>query len=99
MRLGRIHSLLLTLSLPSATSVYSYAGKHALNSTTYALLLDVPGTGNIAYKRTSVRPWFKPASLKRPAIQTGGDLLWANVPMPLYAGKNSTRTFKVRTMK
>lgn len=83
------YSLLVALNLLAATGVdrqkftNAFANKHALNSTTYALLLDVPGTGNVTYKRTSVRPWLKPAILKKPATQTGGDLLWADVPMPL----------------
>ena len=76
-----------------------HANKHTLNSITYALLLEVPGTGKVTYKRTSVRPWLKPTNLKKPATQTGGELLWADVPMPLYANKNSTRTFKVRKMR
>jgi hypothetical protein len=100
-RFGRTYSLLVTLSLPAATVdrrklTKASTDKHALNRTIYALLLDVPGTGSVTYKHTSVRPWLKPASLKRPATQTGGDLVWANVPMPLYASKTSTRTFKVR---
>lgn len=91
MRLGKTYSFFVTLSLPAARGIDRHADKHALNSTSYALLLDVPGTGNVMYKHTSVRPWLKPASLK-----TGGNLLWANVPMPLYASKSFTRTFKVR---
>ena len=102
MRLGKTYSLLITLSLPAATGAdrrkltKASTGKHAGSSTTYALLLDVPGTGNVTYKHTFVRPWLKPVSLTKPATQTGGDLWWANVRMLLYAKKNSTRTFKVR---
>jgi hypothetical protein len=83
------------LSLPAATGVAHHTDKHALNSTIYALLLEATGANDVTYKRTSVHPWLKPASLKAPATKTGGDLLWSNVAMPLYASKTFKRTFKV----
>jgi len=94
-RAGKYYTLIVTLSLPELLMKTS-TDKHALNSTTYALFVDVPGTGNVTYKRTSVHPRLKPASLKTPAVQTGDALLWPDVAMRLYASKPSTRTFKVR---
>jgi hypothetical protein len=73
------------------------ANKTPVITTDYALLVTVPagGAANVVYKRTSVHPGLKPASLKRPAVQQNGDLLWARVPMPQYTFKAYTRTFKV----
>ena len=74
------------------------AGKKALNSTDYALLVSVPASST--YKSTAVSPGrFLPAAWKKPAVQSNGDLLWARVPMPLYQAKNSTRKFKARECK
>lgn len=67
-----------------------------MSTTNYALLV-TPPTGNaVSYRRTSVTPALKPGTLKKPKVQMNGGLLWASVPMPQYAAKNSTRTFLVR---
>ena len=96
-REGKLYALSVKLELPAAASIAAAASKKPLNSTDYALLVTVPagGANNVVYRRTSVRPALKPASLKKPVVQQNGDLLWARVPMPLYASKNSTRLFKV----
>ena len=47
------------------------------------------------YRRSFVSPALKPASLKKPQVQSNGSLLWPTIPMPLYQAKNSTRKFKV----
>ena len=103
---GKYYTLLVTLSLPAADTLdrrellmKTGTDKHALNSTTYALLVEAPGANDVTYKRTSVQPRLKPASLKKPAVQARGDLLWSEVAMPLYASKPSKRTFKVRKDK
>jgi hypothetical protein len=100
-RRGRIYTLFVTLTLPAANTLdrrelaKADGDKHAVDTTTYALLLEAPGATDVTYKRTSVHPGLKPASLKKPTKQDGGDLLWSNVAMPLYATKPSKRTFKV----
>ena len=106
MRGGKYYTLLVTLSLPAADTLgrrelftKTSTDKHALNSTTYALLLETPDADDVTYKRTSVHPRLKPASLKKPEVQTGGDLLWSDVAMRMYASKPSKRTFKVRKIR
>jgi hypothetical protein len=72
--------------------------KKPTNTADYALMVTVPagGAASVTYKRSSVRPAPKPASLKKPAVQQNGDLLWASVPMPRYMSKAYTRKFMVR---
>lgn len=105
-------SLLVALTVPAASlgrrlqaeddgrelKGWGAASHKPLNTTNYALLVTVPGGGaaNVTYKRTRVAPRLKPASLKKPVVQSNGNLLWPTVPMPLYQNKNSTRKFKVR---
>ena len=98
-----MYKILITLRLPAVDTrgrrellIKANTDKHAVNTTTYALLLEAPGASDVTYKRTSVHPRLKPASLKKPAVQTGGDLLWSKVSMPLYASKPSKCMFKVR---
>ena len=92
MRAGQLYRLRLTLTLPADDTRRELTNK-PLDITDYALLLDVPS--GVTYKSTAVHPALKPWSLKNPKKQTGGDLLWEEVPMSQYASKAYKRTFKV----
>lgn len=99
-RAGQLYSLLVKLTVPAATSIAAAAGgfhsNKPINTTDFALLVtSAPGAGVVAYKRTAVRPSFKPASLKAPGLNKGTHVLYPRVPMPLYQRKESTRMFKV----
>lgn len=77
----------------------AHTNKKPLNATDYALFVTVPRGGAVdmlTYRRTVVRPQLKPASLKKPQVQSNGDLLWSRVPMLRYMTKAYTRTFKVK---
>lgn len=100
MRRGRSYTLQVTLTMPAlggGASNSPHGSKTPVNTTDYALLVTAPagGAANAAYKRAGVRPALKPALLKKPQVQSNGNLLWARVPMPRYQGKAFTRTFKV----
>ena len=106
---GKIYSLQVTLTMPAPTDGRrlvkeeearelmggNTANKKPANTTDYALLVTVPtgGATNVVYRRTSVHPALKPASLRKPAVQQNGDLLWARVPIHQYTSKAFTRTF------
>ncbi len=98
-RAGKLYKLLVTLTLPADNArrelkfEFNATKPAVLDTFDYALLLVVPD--GATYKRTAVKPALKPWSLKKPEVQTGGDLLWEEVPMSLYATQASTRTFYV----
>lgn len=86
----------MTLTLPAVSPApHKQWGHKPINSTDYALLVAVPAGGAVTYRHTAIRPGLKPGTLKKPSLQSNGDLLWARVPTPLYQSKNATRTFKV----
>jgi hypothetical protein len=112
---GMAYSLQVKLTMPALTPARrlveeerelkgfntAQMNKKPLNTTNYALLVTVPAGGatNAVYRSTSVLPALKPASLKKPAVQQNGDLLWATVPMLRFTSKAYTRTFKASGMK
>lgn len=96
---GGLLVLVVTLTVSAGTVRRELRSGKAVKSADYALLVTTPGSANVTYKSTTVRPALKPRSLEALQVLGNGSLLYPHVPMRLYHNKRNKPSVRKFTIK